>query len=182
MYSCSRMTGMNTKQTNSEFPGSWSINLGKRCWNRAKIKYPWIAGKKKQTEFVENTSLRRRQQKKKNQSKGDKISTQRNLFQPSGIRWCLTGNGENCVLPADMWAALGTSTRGTLQGPRAGTESLQPPLLWNFTSAERDTPRPHNGMCSLDGTSSWEGAEGTHSPVLGLAAEPSPEAEQGKGW
>lgn len=46
MYSCSKMTRMNTKQTNSEFPGSWSINLGKRHWNRAKIKDPWIAGKK----------------------------------------------------------------------------------------------------------------------------------------
>lgn len=66
MYSCSKMTRMNTKQMNSEFPGSWSINLGKRCWNRAKIKYPWIAGKKKiQTEFVENISLRGRQQDKK---------------------------------------------------------------------------------------------------------------------
>lgn len=66
MYSCSKTTRMNTKQTNSEFPGSWSINLGKRRWNRAKIKYPWIAGKKTQTEFVENTSLRGRQQDKKN--------------------------------------------------------------------------------------------------------------------
>lgn len=43
MYSASKMTKMNSKQWNSEFPGSWSINLGKRCWNRAKIKYPWIA-------------------------------------------------------------------------------------------------------------------------------------------
>lgn len=43
MYSRSKMTRMNSKHRNSEFPGSWSINLGKRHWNRAKIKYPWTA-------------------------------------------------------------------------------------------------------------------------------------------
>lgn len=45
MYRASKTTRMNSKQWNSEFPGSWSINLGKRCWNRAKIEYPWIARK-----------------------------------------------------------------------------------------------------------------------------------------
>lgn len=72
----------------------------------------------------------------------------------------------------------GNIHQGMLQGPRAGTESLQPPLAWNFTSAERDTwecstmeysprmaaaPRGTSGCLFPAGT---EGTAGTPSPVM----------------
>lgn len=58
----------------------------------------------------------------------------------------------------------GNIHQGRLQGPRAGTESLQPPLAGNFTSAESD--RQDTWEYSTMEYSPRMAAAGTHSPVM----------------